>query len=97
MLRREGLYAVDGKEKLEVQRLLGPERAIIIEGGDSLGDGHEVRRALCGDFRDEIHDGLLCLALVPRWKCIGCVRDGRCKGHRAHESGGQGLVSCFHC
>ena len=37
MLRREGLDAVEGEEHLEIHRLLGPERAVVVERGDALG------------------------------------------------------------
>ena len=66
MLRRERLHAVEREEELEIHRLLGPERAVVVEGGDALGERHEVRRAFRRDLRDEVDDGLLGRAVVPR-------------------------------
>jgi hypothetical protein len=31
MLRREGFYTVDGEEELKIDRLLGPQRAVVVE------------------------------------------------------------------
>ena len=44
MLRRQRLDAVDREGDLEVDRLLAPQRAVVVEGGDALGGRHEVRR-----------------------------------------------------
>ena len=65
MLRRQRLHAVEREEELEIHRLLGPQRAVVVEGGDAFGGRHEVRARLPGDFRDECDDGLLGLAVVP--------------------------------
>ena len=46
VLRRQRLHAVDRERELEVDRLLGPQRAVVVEGGDALGMRHEVRAAL---------------------------------------------------
>ncbi len=46
MLRRERLHAVEGKQQLKRHRLLGPEGAIVVEGGDAFGDRHEIGRPL---------------------------------------------------
>ena len=37
MLRRLRLDAIDREGDLEIDRLLGPERAVVVEGGDALG------------------------------------------------------------
>ena len=37
MLWREGFHAIKRKEELEVERLLRPERAIIVERSDTFG------------------------------------------------------------
>ena len=71
MLRRQRLHAVERKSELEIHRLLGPERAVIVEGGDALVDGHEVRAALRGHLGDEIGDGFLDRAVVPGRQRIG--------------------------
>ena len=59
------------KSELEIHRLLGPERAVVVERGDALGGRDEVRRALLGDFRDEVDDGLFGRAVVPGRERVG--------------------------
>jgi hypothetical protein len=66
MLRRESLHPVQREKDLEIHWLLRPERAIVVEGGNSLGHRHKVRRAFLRHLRDEFRDGLLGLAMVPR-------------------------------
>ena len=46
MLRRHRLDAVEREGNLEVIRLLGPQRAVIVEGGDALGRPARNRRHL---------------------------------------------------
>jgi hypothetical protein len=36
MLRRERLDALENEEGLEIHRLLGPERAVVVERGDAF-------------------------------------------------------------
>ena len=36
MFRRQLLYPIDGKGELEIERLLGPERTVVIESRDPL-------------------------------------------------------------
>ena len=38
------LHAIEGKQDLKRHRLLGPERAVVVERGNALGHRHEVRR-----------------------------------------------------
>ena len=54
VLRRQRLDAVEREGELDIHRLLDPQRAVIVEGGDALILGHEIRPA--GDARDEIGD-----------------------------------------
>ena len=42
------LHLVDGEDELVVQRLLDPQRAVIVESGDALLRLDEVRPALLG-------------------------------------------------
>ena len=56
VIRSEGLDPVDGKEQLEVERLLGPQGAVVVEGGDALGLRHEVRICRIGDSGNEVED-----------------------------------------
>jgi hypothetical protein len=43
MLWRERFHAIEREEELERQRLLGPERPVIVEGGDARWYGDEIR------------------------------------------------------
>ena len=54
MLRRQRLDAVEREGELEIDRLLAPQRAVIVEGGDAFGRWHEVRAALRRHARDEV-------------------------------------------
>ena len=77
MLWRERLDAVEDEERLDVHRLLGPERAIVIEGGDALVGVNEIQAAFLGHPRDELEDGRLRLPLVPSGQNVGGRRAGR--------------------
>jgi len=44
MLRRQCLDAVDNEKGLKIHRLLGPQLAVIVEGGDALGCSFMVIR-----------------------------------------------------
>ena len=59
MLRRERLHAVQREEQLEVHRLLGPQRAVVVERGDALRHGDEALRALLRHLADKCDDRLL--------------------------------------
>ena len=65
ILRRQRLDAVEDEGELDVHRLLDPQRAVVVEGGDALIHRHEVRPALGGDTRDEGGDRLFRRAVVP--------------------------------
>ncbi len=65
MLRRERLHAIEREEQLEVHRLLRPERAVVVEGGDTLGGRNKMRAALRGGRPHELDDRLLSRAVVP--------------------------------
>lgn len=43
MLRGKRLDAVKCKQELEIHRLLGPKRAIVVEDGDAFGNRHKIR------------------------------------------------------
>jgi hypothetical protein len=75
MLRRHRLDAIEREGELEVDRLFGPQRPVIVEGRDTLRDGNEVGAAVGGDARDEIGDGFLYRTLVPRGQRIA-LRQG---------------------
>jgi hypothetical protein len=71
MLRRHRLHPVERQGDLEIDRLLGPQRAVVVEGGDALFDRDKVRAALRRDAGDEIGDGFLHRTVVPRSEWIG--------------------------
>ena len=69
--------AVEGKLNLGVQGGLNPEGAVVIEGGDAVGDGNEVGSTLFRDSLDEGDDGFFGSSVVPR-------------GERVHLGVGEG-------
>ena len=54
--RDQRLDAVEGEGELDVGRLLGPERPIVVEDGDALLRRHEFRAGFSGNPRDKIQD-----------------------------------------
>ena len=84
VLRRQRLDAVEGERELEIHRLLGPQRAVVVEHGDAFGGRHEIRSGVLGDAPDEIDDRFLCRAVVPRRQRIGlgrCLMEQRSTSH----------------
>jgi hypothetical protein len=65
VLGRERAHAVERERELEVHRLLGPKRAVVVENGDTLRRCDEVSGAFCRDALDESDDGLLRRTVVP--------------------------------
>ena len=66
---------------LDRQRLLAPERAVVVEHRDALFDGDGSGAALAADPRDEFDHGAFGRAVRP---CRQCVLDGqRTLGSRA--------------
>ena len=47
---------MEREEELEIHRLLGPQRAVVVERGDAFGGRNEVRRAFLRHLRDEGDD-----------------------------------------
>ena len=86
VLRHQGLHTVECEVHLHGHRLLAPERAVVVEGGDSFGDGDKGGRAFRGHLLDEAEDALLCRPVVPGWKRVG--GRGRVCGRR-----GPGMTS----
>ena len=58
-------HAVDGEEQLEVERSLGPQGAVVVEGRDPLARGHESGARRVGDLRDELEDLLFGVPVIP--------------------------------
>ena len=77
VLGGQGLDAVQGEEHLEVKWFFGPERAVVVKGGDTLGPGHEIRRALAGRFLHECDNGRLGRASVPGRQRVVWLGDGQ--------------------
>ena len=73
----QGLHAVDNEGELHIHRLLGPQRAVVVEDGDALGLGHEVRaRRICRACDERLDRGARG-ALAPRIKrCSRRLRYG---------------------
>ena len=57
---------IDHELELKVDRLLGPQRAVVVEGGDPLRRRHEILRAFRRHGVHEIDDRGLGRAVVPR-------------------------------
>jgi hypothetical protein len=70
MLRRQRLHLVDREGQLEIDRLLGPQCAVIVEGGDALGRLDVVWRPLPGDALDKAGDGLLRRTVISGGKRV---------------------------
>jgi len=70
ILRRHRLGAIEREGKLEIERLFGPQRAVIVECRDALLGRHEVRPALRGHARDKVGDGFFRCAVVPGRKRV---------------------------
>ncbi len=83
MLRRESLDAVKRESLREIDRLLGPQGTVIVEGGDAFGHRHKARRAFPGHLFDEGDDGLLRCRVIPGWQGIG--GEGRVREQQQNE------------
>ena len=70
MLRGQRLDAVEREQGLDVHRLLGPERAIVVERRDALARRDVVGTRFVGGLPDEFDDGLLRRAVIPRPQVI---------------------------
>jgi hypothetical protein len=65
MFGRQRSHAVQREEQLKVHGLFRPERAVVVEDSDALGDGHEVRSPWPCHSSHEVCDRLLRPALIP--------------------------------
>src|SRR5207249_7260608 len=86
MIGRECLHAVDCEGKLEIDWLLGPQGAVVVEGGDALGGWHEVGRALFRHAFDETHDGIPGCRVVPRRQRV-LSKAGNCQRYSDQYDG----------
>jgi hypothetical protein len=91
MARGLRLDAIEDEGELDVHRVLAPQRSVVIEGGDTLIHGHEVRSALRCNARDKIGDRSLRRAVVPgrQWIGLGLHLCG-CGAERTDQSGEHG-------
>jgi hypothetical protein len=71
VLGHESLHSVDREEKLEIHRLLGPQRAVVVEHGDALFGRNELLARLVRDCLHECDDARLRRAFVPGRKRLG--------------------------
>ena len=83
MIWRLGLHPVEREGKLDVHRMLDPQRAVIVEHRDAFGLRHEVGRTFLAHLLDELDDRSLRRGVVPGGQGIGLgQRDGRRQGNR---------------
>ncbi len=91
VLGRELRDAVEHEEDLRVHRVLDPRRPVLIEGHDALIGPHEVRARGARGRGDEVEDGLLRGAVVPRGQRVLGARGERHEPHgeerRERQSG----------
>src|SRR5205807_2153884 len=76
MLRGERLYPVNGEGELEINRLLRPERTVVIEGRETLFGLNEIRRTFLCDALDKGNDSFLRRGVVPGWQRVLRVGNG---------------------
>ena len=62
---------IEREHGLRVERVLGPQRAVLVEGGDAVFGGHEPGRVRGRRLFHEREDARLRGALVPRGQRIG--------------------------
>src|SRR5262249_12626262 len=66
VLGRQRLHPVEGEGKLEIDRLLSPQRAVVIKRGDAFQLGYKVLAARRSDALHEVHNGAFGGAISPR-------------------------------
>jgi hypothetical protein len=97
MLGRKRLYVVEREKQVDVQRLLSPQRAVMIERGDALVRRHKVGLPFLRHLCHEFDDRLFGLAILPGRKRVGSLS---CR--QATEGQGRAQIGCseqnsFHC
>jgi AcrR family transcriptional regulator len=65
VLRRQVLDVIDQEEHLRLQRVLAPERPVVVERSDAIGERNVPRTARLRHARDEIDDHGFRRAIVP--------------------------------
>jgi len=71
MLRRYRLDSVERERELKIERLFGPERAVIVEGGNPLGTGTKSGAPCAVTRANKVDDGFFDCAVVPGRQRIG--------------------------
>jgi hypothetical protein len=62
----------NAKASWKINRLLGPQCAVIVENGDTLGRRHKIHSVLLGDARDKVRNGVLGgSSIIPGWQRLG--------------------------
>ena len=92
MLGRQRPDPVEREHRLGVERMLDPERAVLVEGGDPVGRQHEVGAARRGHGVDERDDRRFRGTVVPgRQRIVGRLdvpgRDAKGEDNEAGEPG----------
>ena len=81
---RHGSRRVERKDRLEIQRLLRPQRAVVVEHGDSI-CRRNIRWAERIRYRlHERHDPRARGAVIPRGQWVGCRVRGWDRGRQPH-------------
>lgn len=68
MLWCNRLHAIERNEKLEVHRLLSPERAVVVESGNAARRPDKAGPSVLGHRCDKFDQGLFSRSVVPRRK-----------------------------
>src|SRR5262249_21380737 len=96
-----GLDAVDREGDLEIDRLLAPQRAVVVEGGDAFIDRDEIRAARRRHARDKIDDRRLRRAVVPGRQRVGlrlyalAGKSAKCSSQERGEDAAPGECWCL--
>ena len=90
---RKRLDAIQHEEELEVHRLFGPERTVIVEDRNTFGWGNEIRRVFPGDPVDESENGLPGRTIVPRWQRVVCAGRRRARKDCRKQQGQHNRMS----
>ena len=94
-VRQFGLRLDQGRDLLQaihhlrIDRMLDPQRAVLIKRGNALLGRYELRAALGCSRLDEFHDGLFGRSVVPRSQRVCGLRAGRGESHHANKRGSE--------
>ncbi len=88
LLRLQRHHAIEGERELDGHGLLRSQGAVVVEGSNALGNGHEIGPTFFRDPCHELEDGLLRHALVPGRERVG-GRGAGGRRERADEHSGK--------